>query len=167
MFQLITALIFSAHYLLIDALTAVGLNLISAIQCICYYFRDKRKKKSFVITIFFSVIIIITSILTWSGWYTMFIMTGLVVLNIGLAFSAQTIRKMNLIKSPLCLVYNVCVLSIGGIVYEGATLISSIIAIIKTQRQKKKAEEQVSGEENNEEIWWTFILYRPWRNFVR
>jgi hypothetical protein len=50
------------------------------------------------------------------------------------------------------LVYNVCVLSIGGIVYEGATLISSIIAIIKTQRQKKKAEEQVNGEENNEEI---------------
>ena len=149
--QLITALLFFVHYLLIDAISAAGLNFISSIQCICYYFRDKRKKKSFVITIFFSIIIIITSILTWSGWYTMFIMTGLVVLNIGFAFSVRTIRKMNLIKSPLCLLYNVCVLSIGGIAYEMATFISSIIAIIKAQIQKK-TEKTVNGAKSNEKI---------------
>lgn len=149
--QLITALIFSAHYLLIDAISAAGLNLMSSIQCICYYFRDKREKKGFAITILFSVLIIVSSILTWDGWYTLFIMAGLLVLNIGFAFSAQTIRKMNLIKSPLCLCYNLCVLSIGGIVYELATLISSIIAIIKTRKQKKVGE-KVNGEAIDEKI---------------
>ena len=135
--QLMTALVFSAHYLLIGAMSAAGLNFISSIKCLCYYFRDKRKKKGLAIPIIFSVIITATSILTWDGWYTIFIMVGLVVLNIGLAFSVQTIRRMNLIKSPLCLCYNICVWSIGGIVYEVATLTSSIIAIIKTGRQRK------------------------------
>ena len=149
--QLITALLFFVHYLLIDAISAAGLNFISSIQCICYYFRDKREKKSFAVTIFFSVLIIVSSILTWDNWYTLFIMAGLLALNIGFAFSAQTIRKVNLIKSPLCLCYNVCVFSIGGFLYELSTLISSVVAIIKIQKQKKD-EERINGEVMNEKI---------------
>ncbi len=137
-FQLLTALVFSAHYFLIGAMSAAGLNFISAIKCLCYYLRDKNEKKGVVVPIIFTMLVIITSILTWDGWYSLFIMLGLTILTISFAFSAQTIRKMNLIKSPLCLVYNVCVISVGGIIYEVATFISTIIVIIRNRRASKK-----------------------------
>ena len=42
-----------------------------------------------------------------------------------------------LIKAPLCLIYNAFALSIGGVVYESAVLISSVIGIIKGNKEKK------------------------------
>ncbi len=146
-FQLLTALVFSAHYFLIGAMSAAGLNLISAIKCLCYYLRDKKGKKGVIVPIIFTVLVIATSILTWDGWYSLFIMTGLTILTISFAFSAQTIRKMNLIKSPLCLVYNVCVLSIGGIIYEAATFISTIIVLIRNKVESKKESASVEDIE--------------------
>jgi uncharacterized membrane protein len=136
--QIATGLIFSAHYLLIGAMTASVLNLISAIKYVCYYIRDKRQKKTLFAPIFFTVLVIISSILTWDSWWSMFIMVGLVINTVSFAIpNAQLIRKLNLIKSPLCLIYNIAVLSIGGIFYESFTLISSIIGII-INREKQK-----------------------------
>lgn len=138
-FQIITALIFSAHYFLIGAITAVGLNLVCAIQCLCYYIRNKRQSQTPVIPIFFTVLIVLTSLLTWDGWYSTFIMSGLVINSIGFSLSnIQTIRKLNLIKSPLCLVYNICAFSIGGIIFESASLVSSVIGLIRGRKSAKK-----------------------------
>ena len=91
-------------------MTATGLNLIGAIKCLCYYIRNKRQIKNFAIPVFFTVLIIITSLLTWDGWYSVLIMSGLVINSIGFSLSnVQIIKKLNLIKSPLCLIYNLCV----------------------------------------------------------
>ena len=134
--QLITALLFSSHYLLIGAPTAAALNFISAIRTFLYYIRNKRGGKGLFIPVFFTVLVAFTSILTWDGWYSLFIMLGLVVHSVSLSFSdPQNIRKTTLLKSPLCLVYNVCVLSVGGIIYEVVTFISAIIGIAKNKKQ--------------------------------
>lgn len=131
-FQIATALVFSAHYMLIGALTAMALNLLAVVKCVFYYMRSKRSDKSIFVPIFFTALVVITSLITWDGWYSIFIMLGLVINSIAFSLSnAQTIRKLNLLKSPLCLLYNIIVLSSGGIIYETATLISSIIGIIK------------------------------------
>lgn len=134
-FQIITALIFSTHYFLIGAMTAMALNLVASIKCICYYIRNKRNSTSLFVPVFFTVIVLVTSILTWDGWYSVFIMLGLLVNAISLSLShPQAIRKLTLIKSPLCLAYNICVLSTGGIIFELAVTISSIIGIIKNRK---------------------------------
>lgn len=138
-FQLATALIFSAHYLLIGALTAMALNLLGAISCVFYFFRDKRGGKSITEPIIFIALVIVSSILTWEGWYSAFIMSGLVVNSISLILSnAQKTRMCMLLKSPLCLVYNIIVSSAGGIVYECVVLISSLIGIIKNRLSQSK-----------------------------
>lgn len=135
--QIVTALVFSLHYLLIGAMTAVGLNLLAAVKCLVYYFRDKRGSKSMVLPIFFAVLVVITGVLTWEGWYSMFLMIGLVIGAISLAFSnAQNIRVAMFFKSPCCLFYNLIVASGGGVIYECASLVSSIIGIIKNRSQK-------------------------------
>ena len=140
-FQILTALLFSAHYILIGAMTAAALNFLAAIKCVFYYIRNKRGSRSLLVPIFFTVLVCITSLLTWDGWYSLFIMTGLLINAVSLSLSnPQTIRKLTLVKSPLCLTYNICVLSSGGSIYEIATFISAIIGILKN---KKKPDEDL------------------------
>jgi len=137
-FQIITSLVFSAHYLLIGALTAMALNLLAAIKCVVYFLRNKCGKNGLVAPIIFTVLTIFTSILTWGGWHSAFIMAGLVVNTIGLALpNANKTRLCMFIKSPLCLIYNAIVASGGGVIYECAVLASSLIGLIKSRKEHK------------------------------
>lgn len=137
-FQIITALLFSAHYFLISAMTAAVLNFIGAIKCLCYYIRNKLQSSNRALPIFFTALTITTSLLTWDGWFSIFLMVGLVTDSIGFSLSnVQTIRKCTLIKSPLCLVYNICVFSIGGIIFEVSSLVSAIIGLIRGHKTEK------------------------------
>ena len=136
-FQIVTALVFSAHYLLIGAMTAAALNFIAAIKSVFYYARNKRGGKGLFVPIFFTSLSFLASLLTWDGWYSIFITAGLLVNAVGLSLSnPQTIRKLTLIKSPLCLIYNLLVGSIGGTIYEGASLFSAILGIAKNRKEK-------------------------------
>ena len=134
-FQIIVASVFVVHYICIGSMTAMALNIVAAVQCVCYYFRDKKGSRGLFLPIFFSVVMVIASILTWGEWYSVFIMTGLVVNAVSLAFSsAHKIRVAMLIKAPLCLIYNVLAGSIGGVIYESALLVSSVMGIIKKNK---------------------------------
>ena len=145
-FQLATALVFSAHYFLIGALTAMALNLLGVISCVFYFFRDKRGGKSIIEPIIFIALVIVSSVLTWDGWYSVFIMSGLVVNTASLAFSnPQKIRLCMFLKSPLCLTYNIIVSSGGGIIYECVVLASSLIGIIKSRTSKVTEEADVDS----------------------
>lgn len=139
-FQILTGLIFSAHYFLIGAMTATALNLVATIMGVAYYIRNNRGSKSLVTPIFFTMLVFITSLLTWDGWYSILIMAGLLINAVSLSLSnPQTIRKLTLIKSPLCLLYNIFVLSLGGGIYESATLLSSIIGLLKNRKKNTNA----------------------------
>lgn len=139
-FQLATALIFSAHYFCIgNALTAAALNFLAAVKCLFFYLRDKRGGKGNIELIVFSVIVIITSIMTWEAWYSALIMGGLVVATVSLAMpDTQKTRYCMFVKSPLCLAYNILVGSVGGAVYECTVLVSSIIGIIRNRKKTKE-----------------------------
>lgn len=137
-FELIVSFLFSAHYLLIGATGAMALNFLCGVRCVFYYFRNKRGSQSKLLPIVFTVLIVATSILTWEGWYSVFIMAGLAVHSLATALAdAQKIRFAMFIKNPLCLAYNVMVLSIGGIVYECTVLVSSIIGVLRNRKQSK------------------------------
>lgn len=146
-FEIIVTFVFSAHYLFIGAITAMALNLLSAVQCIFYYIRNKRGSKSMSIPIIFTVLVVATGILTWEGWYSSFIVAGLAVYSLAIAMpDAQKIRFAMFIKNPLCLTYNAIVLSMGGIVYECIVLVSSVIGII---RNHKKIGDDENGKNNH------------------
>ena len=137
--QMATALIFTLHYVFIGAPTAIALNLLGAVSCIFYYFRDKRGGKSVIEPIVFAVLIIVSSILTWEGWYSALIMIGLVFNTVSLTFKdPQHTRAAVFVKSPLCLIYNSIVLSGGGIIYECAVITSSVLGIIKHKRAESE-----------------------------
>ena len=135
-YQIVTALVFAGNYFLIGAPTGAALNLLGLINCVVCYIRNKRNITNPVWPIVFSVIIIIASILTWENIYSIFITIGLVILNLSFAFkNPQSTRKVSLVKSPLCIIYNAAVMSVGGVVFECAVLISSIIGLIKNREK--------------------------------
>ena len=142
--QILTAVLFTGHFLLIGEMIGVALDGIATVQCIAYYYVEKLKIKRIYVSLFFTAIIIAASIITWGKWYSVFIMLGLALNAIALSLqNPQSIRKMMLIKSPLCLIYNVFVFSIGGIIYESASLCSSIIGIIRNRKSVKKQNEEI------------------------
>ena len=136
-YQIAAAVAFTVNYLLLDAPTGVALNLLGIGNCVVCYYLNKKNITNILWPIIFSVIIIIASILTWENLYSLCIMIGLVLLNISFSFkNPQSTRKVTLVKSPLCMVYNIAVMSLGGVIFECAVLCSCIIGLIKNNEVK-------------------------------
>ena len=76
--------------------------------------------------------------LAWQSWYSLLIIIALMINTLFLAVpSAQTIRKSILLTSTMILIYDVFVLSVGGIINEALAIISSVIGIIRMNRREK------------------------------
>lgn len=134
--QIMTATVFAVHYLLIGAITAMALNLLAGVNSLLYYFRERRGSRSVIEPILYVVLIVVASILVWEGWYTLMLMLGLIAAAIALSLSdPQRTRGVILVKAPLCLVYNIAVFSVGGIIYECAAAVSAIIGLVRNRKR--------------------------------
>ncbi len=133
--QIATASLFALHYLFIGAMIGTTLNIVAAVMCVAYYIRDKRGSNGKALPVFFTILVLVMSILTWDRWYCIFIAIGLVLNAICLAFSnPQRVRMWMLIKTPMCFIYNAFTFSLGGMAYELAAFISSVIGIIRERK---------------------------------
>ena len=66
--------------------------------------------------------------------YSVFLIAGLVTSTVSLSFSnPQNTRWAMFIKSPLCIIYNIAVSSMGGVIYECVVIISAIIGLVKNK----------------------------------
>jgi len=140
----ITCAVFCAHYILIGAYSGFALNFLCIFRNFGYFYRNKKHPDSKVIPIVFTVTMLIVGILSWHAWYSVLSVIGLVVNTWYMSASnPQTVRKSILYSSPLVLLYDVFVLSLGGIVYESVAIISAIIGIIRFRKnQGEKANEK-------------------------
>ncbi len=137
--QLINSVVFCAHYLMIGAITGMTLNLVGVCRNLVFYGRNSRGSKGKLAPIIFTVITAIVGILTWNGWYSIFIFLGMVIHAFCMSFSnAQNIRKSILITSPLVIIYDIFTLSIGGIIYESIAIASCVIGILRYRKNKNE-----------------------------
>ena len=133
-FQIIMAVVFTLHYFCLNAPTAIALNIIGALNCIFCLFR-KQRQNGYTEPIIFSIIIVIVSIFTWEGFYSIFLTVGLIVNFFSVSFkNPQNTRKAMFVKAPLCLLYNAFVSSIGGVVFEITVLASAIIGLYRNKK---------------------------------
>lgn len=138
--QTATALAFCIHYLLIGAYSGLALNSLAVVRNLAYYHRDKKLFSGPKCPIFFAILMASLGALSWQGWYSLFIIAGLVINTLCLSFTnPQSIRKSILFTSPMVLIYNCFVFSIGGVIYESVAIISSVIGIIAYRKQQKNA----------------------------
>ena len=144
--QTVTSTVFTVSYLLIGAMSGMAMNLVATFRNGAYAYRNSRGGGK-VIPIIFVSIMAIVGILAWEAWYSVFIFFGLVVNSAAMASNdPQFIRYSILITSPVVIVYNVIVLSVGGIVYESVAIVSSIIGIIRF-RNKKNANNSIQNND--------------------
>jgi len=135
--QTATTIAFCIHYYLIGATSGLMLNLLGIARNLAYYHKDKPLFSGKKCPIFFAVVMGVVGLLSWQGYYSIFVVLGLVINTVCLSFAnPQNIRKSILVTSPMVLIYDAFVLSIGGIIYESVVIVSSIIGIIRYRKQQ-------------------------------
>lgn len=135
----VTTICFVLHYLCLGAWAGMALNLVACIRNIVYYYAGKNGQVSKALSITFAVIMgvmgITVSLIAKEGWYFIFSVVALMINSFAMSFSnPSNIRKSILITSPLVLVYNCFVFSVGGAVYESVAIISAIIGLIRYKK---------------------------------
>ena len=139
--NLITCGVFCAHYLLIGAISGFVLHALGIVRNLVYTNRDKKIFSSPVWPYIFAVIMLIAGLVTWQDWRTIFMICALVINSVCLSLkNAQHIRYSLLITCPLVMLYDILVHSYGGIVYEGMSIASAVIGIIRFRQQKENAQ---------------------------
>ena len=129
------------NYALIGAVTGMILNIVCVVRNIIFINRDKKIFSSPVWPYIFAVIMLIAGLVTWQDWRTIFMICALVINSVCLSLkNAQHIRYSLLITCPLVMLYDILVHSYGGIVYEGMSIASAVIGIIRFRQQKENAQ---------------------------
>ena len=135
--NLITCGVFCLHYLMIGAYSGMALNIISVIRNFTYFQLGKKGSVAKGWAIAFSIVMGVMGVLSWQNWYSIFVVLGLIINSYCMSFSnPQNIRKSILVTSPLVLIYDVLVLSVGGAVYESIAIVSAVIGIVRTYKKQ-------------------------------
>ena len=137
--NLITCGVFCLHYLLIGAISGAVMNGIGIIRNLVYTNRDKKVFSHPAWPFIFAVIMVVAGLVTWQDWRSILMVCALFINSMALSLkNAQHIRYSLLITCPLVLIYDVLLHSYGGIVYEGMSIVSAVIGIIRFRKGAKE-----------------------------
>ena len=137
--NMITCAVFCAHYLLIGAISGFALNAVGFVRNIVYTNRDKKLFASPVWPYVFGAVMLLAGILTWQDWRSVLMVCALVINSLALSLkNPQHIRFSLLITCPLVLIYDLLLHSYGGMVYEGMSIVSSLIGIYRFRKTGKE-----------------------------
>ena len=133
---------FALHYMLIGAYVGMALNMVATVRNIVFYNSNMSKKKSMICTVTFAVIACVAGFITWEAWYSVLQLINSVVRCYILSLSnPNSIRKGIMIVVPMTLIYNIIVFSIGGIINDSCTLVSTGISLFRYREKKNKKQE--------------------------
>lgn len=144
--QCSTTVVFFTHYFLIGAYSGMALNMVAFVRNLTFFQLSKKGKIGKGWAILYAVIMGGVGACAWEAWYSVFVVFGLIINSYCMSFSnPQNIRKSILVTSPMVLIYDGFVLSVGGLVYESVAIISSVIGLLRNVGKDKK-EKSVSDE---------------------
>jgi len=127
------AFFFCVHYFMIGAYTGLAMNGVAVVRNVVYYNKDKKIFSGWWPPVFFACIMAMLGVFTWQGWHSLLVIVGLIINTVGMSFKdPQNIRKSILVTSPLVLIYNIFEFSIGGIINESLSIVSSVIGIVRS-----------------------------------
>lgn len=140
--QIISGVIFSLHFFLLDSLIGAVLVIVELCRAIAFYFIEKYGNKSqarISVGIAFIVISIVCSVLTWENWQSIFPVMGLLSVNIFLMGTKLIPLKLSCIFMIICTtIYLALIGSVFGVVTEIIILAFGVYGIIKDFKDKNK-----------------------------
>ena len=136
--QMLSSLCFCLHYFLLNAWSGAVLNAVAILRNLVYYNKDKKFFNSNAWPIILCVVMAGLSLLTWEDWYSLIALTGLIINTLCMSLpNPQDVRKSILVTSPMVLVYNIFVFSIGGVINETLSIISALVGIVRYGKEKE------------------------------
>ena len=137
----VTTVCFVLHYLCLGAWAGMAVNFVAFIRNIVYYYAGKKGPISKALPIVFTVIMgamgVTVSLIAKEGWYFLFSVVALMINSYAMSFqNPMNIRKSILVTSPMVLIYDLCVSSYGGMVYETVVIVSSLVGLLRYRKHK-------------------------------
>lgn len=136
--QIVATALFGLQYFLLGAYTGLALDIVGVLRDIVYYNKDKKWASSNWWTVFWVLVMLVVGIFTYQNWISLLMTAAMMLNTVSFSFTKpKLVRTTILISSPLLLVYNILTGSIGGVINELFTEISSVVGIIRYDIKKK------------------------------
>ncbi len=127
-------------YLLLGATSGFVLNVVCLIRNICCFFVHEGTRRHKIVTGILMVVMGVMGVLSWEGYLSLILIVALVANTFFIALGRpQILRYSIIVTSTLCLIYNIVIFSIGGILLEAISVISAIVGSIRFLLQKKNS----------------------------
>lgn len=137
-FQTIATAFTCVSFFFLGALSGFALNIVCLVRNGVFSIVDTKKRYSRWLGVLFAAIMVVFGIISYQYWFSLLITLALIVNSIFISLdSPQTLRKSILFTSSLVLIYNCIVFSIGGIVNEGVSIVSSAIGVWRYRNKDK------------------------------
>lgn len=141
-FQLFSSILYCLQYFILGAFSAVVINIIGAIkESIFYLYTKKDKDIPVKILLIYTIIIIISGIITFTDIFSIFPAFLAILATYGTwQKSLKKYRILVVISIILWTVYNFVVGAYVNVIGNAFQLVSAVIAIIRLDVMKKKEE---------------------------
>lgn len=160
-FQFFGTLFFSVSFFMLNAYVGAMLNVIGAVRALVYANRERWKINSAILIGVFSALFAVTYLLVFTVFGKPFNLFNaivellpvfsMVISTIAYGTKAKTFRILALVFSPMWLVYNIIVTSIGAIICETLCIISAIVALVRYAKEEKEDKQEASSTPQKEE----------------
>lgn len=140
LYLIIAQAIFTLHFGLLHAWTAVAMNGIAAIRTYIFYAKDTTKwAKSNLWYYFFIFTFVFAGLITWEGYHSL-LPTSAMIVDTTAQWKKETksIRRIMIIPRPLWFIYNFIVGSYAGMATEIIVLFSILVGIVRFDIKSKK-----------------------------
>lgn len=138
LFRILNELIFGVQFLLLGAYTGAASNFAACITNSVYMLRIKKGKSTLPFQIAFGILFVIIGILTWHGPASILVIFAKLLSTVSFGINdTKVIRRVNLIITPVWLVYDITVFSLAGIISDVLYFISVISAVIRLDIMEK------------------------------
>ncbi|MBQ6678885.1 MAG: YgjV family protein [Lachnospiraceae bacterium] len=143
--QMICVVLFVVHFLLLyfsgknDALTGAALNAVSLIRNTVFLVAEKEQappKVRLFLTVFFCLVIIAAGIFTWNSIISLLFIVSMLLNAVAMSMKEpQKVRIFILLSAPFAFVYDLLNGSIGGVINEAFTAVSSAVALFRYRKK--------------------------------
>ena len=133
--QTVATLCTCLSFLFLGATTGFALNIVCLVRNVVFYFEDGRSKLQCASAILLASVMVALGALSWQGWISLLMIVALAVNTLFMALgNLQLFRKSILLTSGMILLYDVLVFSIGGILNEALSIVSSAVGLVRYRK---------------------------------
>ena len=119
-------------YLLLGASSGFALNVVCVLRNLGCFFVKEKTKLYYAMTGVLMVAMGVMGFLSWESYISLILIVALVANTFFIALGKpQILRYSIVITSTMCLIYNIVVFSVGGILLEAISVVSAIVGSVR------------------------------------